>query len=175
MGIHHQNAIAKSRIKEVCYGGRVLFLHATHKLPETTTTNLWSYGTQSILDRHNKLSLDDKVKILIEKTPVFKIFRYLQIFTLRDVLFFFIVEANQSGKIGPPKWEPRTHTGIYLGHSPCHAGSVFLVLNLKPGLVSPQFHVVYEGIFTTVPYLISDEEQHNWKNLLEHSTKQSFR
>ena len=62
-----------------------------------------------------------------------------------------------------------------MGHSPCHAGSVFLVLNLKTRLVSPQFHVVYEDIFTTVSYLILDKEPPKWENLLEHSTEKNFR
>ena len=30
---------------------------------------------------------------------------------------------------GPPKWEPRSRIGVYLGHSPFHAGSVALVFN----------------------------------------------
>eukprot|EP00957_Ditylum_brightwellii_P095680 7290450-Ditylum_brightwellii.AAC.1 len=33
--------------------------------------------------------------------------------------------------IGPPKWDPRARSGIYLGHSPFHAGNVALVLNLQ--------------------------------------------
>ena len=51
--------------------------------------------------------------------------------------------------------EPRTHTDIYLGHSSCHVGSVALVLNLKTGLVSLQFHVVYKDEFTTFCYISS--------------------
>ena len=39
--------------------------------------------------------------------------------------------------VGPPKWDPRARLGIYIGHSPSHAGSVALVMNMKTGLVSP--------------------------------------
>eukprot|EP00956_Cyclotella_meneghiniana_P031730 scaffold84308_cov35-Cyclotella_meneghiniana.AAC.2 len=35
---------------------------------------------------------------------------------------------------GVPKWEPRARLGIYLGHSPAHAGSVALVMNPSSGL-----------------------------------------
>ena len=35
-------------------------------------------------------------------------------------------------------------SGIYLGHSPYHIGSVALVLNPETGHVSPQFHVVFD-------------------------------
>jgi hypothetical protein len=59
----------------------------------------------------------------------------------------------QSGIAGPPKWEPRSRLGIYVGHSPSHAGSVALVLNPRTGHVLPQFHVVFDDLFTTVPYM----------------------
>ena len=49
--------------------------------------------------------------------------------------------------MGPSKWEQRARIGIYLGHSPFHAGSVALVLNPRTGLVSPQFHVVFDDNF----------------------------
>ena len=43
--------------------------------------------------------------------------------------------------------------GIHLGQSPAHAANFVLVLNPKTGLVSPQFHVVFDDNFTTVPHL----------------------
>jgi hypothetical protein len=38
---------------------------------------------------------------------------------------------------------------VYLGFSPEHASSVPLVLSTTTGLVSPQFHVIYDDYFTT--------------------------
>eukprot|EP00957_Ditylum_brightwellii_P076868 5842871-Ditylum_brightwellii.AAC.1 len=46
---------------------------------------------------------------------------------------------------GPPKWNPRARAGVYLGHSPVHAGNVALVLNLQTGHVSPQYHIVFDN------------------------------
>eukprot|EP00957_Ditylum_brightwellii_P144229 10989028-Ditylum_brightwellii.AAC.1 len=63
---------------------------------------------------------------------------------------------------GPPKWEPRARAGVYLDHIPIHAGNVALVLNLQTGHVSPQYHIVFDNEFTTVPYLDSDETPPNW-------------
>lgn len=71
------------------------------------------------------------------------------------------------------KWEPRSRLGIYLGHSPCHAGSVALVLNPKTLHVSPQFHIVIDDNFSTVPFLDKNDTPPNWKELVEaaeHST-----
>ena len=71
------------------------------------------------------------------------------------------------GVISTPKWELRFHAGIYLGSSPYHAGSVALVMNLYTGLVSPQFHVIFDEEFTTVPYLTSNTPPPNWLYLVE--------
>ena len=58
--------------------------------------------------------------------------------------------AQSAGGPGLPKWEPRCRIGVYLGHSPFHAGSVALVFNPTTGLVSTQFHVVFDESFSTV-------------------------
>ena len=55
-----------------------------------------------------------------------------------------------------PKWDPRSRQGQYLGFSPNHAGSVGLILNLRTKYVSPQYHVVYDEKFTTVPSYAKD-------------------
>ena len=67
----------------------------------------------------------------------------------------YILDASlQSvGGIGPLKWDPRARLGIYLGHSPSHSGRVALVMNPKYGLVHPQFHLVFNENFETVPHL----------------------
>jgi len=38
---------------------------------------------------------------------------------------------------------------VYLGHSPQHARSVALILSLKTGLISPQFHCSFDDLFET--------------------------
>ncbi len=58
---------------------------------------------------------------------------------------------QSAGGPGPPKWEPRSWIGVYLGHSPFHVGSVALVFDPKTAKVSPQYHVVFDDDFTTVP------------------------
>jgi hypothetical protein len=82
----------------------------------------------------------------------------------------FVLDSRlQSGVGGAPKWEPRSCLGIYVGHSPCHAGSVALVLNPRTGHVSPQFHVVFDDHFTTVPFMEKNEVPPHWAKLIENS------
>jgi hypothetical protein len=55
------------------------------------------------------------------------------------------LQASQSHN----KWSNRTCMGIFLCHSPSHALNVPLVLNTQTGLVSPQFHRIYDSQFNT--------------------------
>ena len=74
---------------------------------------------------------------------------------------------------GPPKWDPRARLGIYLGHSPSHAGSADLVMNLKTRLVTPQFHWVFDDNFQTVPHLRAGTVPENWVGLVTNSRENS--
>ena len=67
----------------------------------------------------------------------------------------YILDARlQSvGGGGPTKWDPRYRLGIYLGHSPSHAGIIALVMNTKYGLVSPKFYSVLMKIPKQYPSL----------------------
>ena len=69
-----------------------------------------------------------------------------------------------------PKWDPRARMGIYVGRSPSHASNVGLILNPRTGHVSPQFHVVYDDNFTTVPYLRTNKVPPHWAQLIEESS-----
>jgi hypothetical protein len=60
--------------------------------------------------------------------------------------------------------------GIYVGRSPLHASTVGLILNPCTGHVSPQFHVVYDDDFITVPYLCSADVPPHWAQLVEASS-----
>ena len=64
-------------------------------------------------------------------------------------------ERNQSRAIGTSKWESRSRAEIYLGRYKDHVGNITLVLNLRTGYISPQFYLVFNGIFSIAPYLNS--------------------
>ena len=65
----------------------------------------------------------------------------------------YVLDARLKENIDElPKWETRSRSGIYLGHSPFHAVSVALVINPETGHISPQFYVVFDDEFPTVPF-----------------------
>ncbi len=85
-----------------------------------------------------------------------------------DALFFFLDPSLQQGnKI--PRWKPRSRVGVYVGSSPEHASSVPLVLSTITGLVSPQFHGVFDDSFSTVECLQTNKIPPNWPILLNKS------
>ena len=45
------------------------------------------------------------------------------------------------------KWEPKARRGVCLGSSPAHLLNVPLVLTLKMGHVTLQYHVVFDDCF----------------------------
>ena len=50
-----------------------------------------------------------------------------------------------------PKWQARGRRGQYLGVSPDHSSTIGCILNLRSGFISPQYHVIYDDLFSTVP------------------------
>ena len=49
-----------------------------------------------------------------------------------------------------PRWDPRSQIGVNMGFSKMHSTQVGLVLNLLTGSISPQYHVVFDDMFSTV-------------------------
>ena len=88
--------------------------------------------------------------------------------TLFSPIYVLDDRLQNYGGSGPPKWEPRSHIGVYLGHSPFHAGIVALVWNPTTGLVSPQYHLVFDNEFSTVPYMEAGTIPSNWDNLVKY-------
>ena len=65
----------------------------------------------------------------------------------------YVLDAWLQGASFIPKWDEWVRVGAYVGRSPIQAGNVSLILNLSTGHVSPQFHVVFDGTFSTLPSL----------------------
>jgi hypothetical protein len=172
VGAHHQNGIVKQRIKELTLISCTLLLHAKQHWPDYITTMMWPFALKEAAFWLNRLSLRSDGRSY--KATFFNIDKDL--FYLTTLHIFgspcFVLDSRlQSGIAGPPKWEPRSRLGIYVGHSPSHAGLVALFLNPRTGHISPQFHVVFDDLFTTVPYMKKSELPPNWAELVEKSSE----
>ena len=157
VGAHHQNGISEAKIKQLTLAARTMLLHAQRYWPEYISTILWPFALMAAADRMNNLHIDLKgltpeMKFSQAITSSVKLKNY---HTFGCPVYILDSRLQNAGGAGPPKWDPRSRLGMYLGHSPSHAGNVALVLNPKTGLISPQFHVVVDDDFSTVPSLRS--------------------
>ena len=62
---------------------------------------------------------------------------------------------------------------VFEGRSHFHAGSVKLVLNAASVLVFPQYHLVFDNAFNTIPYTNSTGIPHQWLALVKYSSEQT--
>jgi hypothetical protein len=135
VGTHHQNGIIKNKNKMLTLATRTLLLYGIRMWPQMIDTMFWPFAFKVAAKRHNLLSLDGQGQtplsllhdVPIEHIPV-KTFH-----TLFCLVYVLDSQSQSAGGPGPPKWEPQSHIGVYLGHSPFHAGSVALVFNPKTG------------------------------------------
>ena len=162
-------------MKQLTLASRTMLLHAQRHWPEYITTILWSFALMAAADRINNLHID-----MNGQTPEMKFSnvgglptRLKHFHTFGCPAYILDARLQDAGGAGPPKWDPRARLGIYLGHSPSHAGSVALVLNPRTGLVSPQFHVVIDDDFSTVPSLRAGTVPSNWKELVDNTREKS--
>ncbi len=71
----------------------------------------------------------------------------------------------QLGNSMIPKWEAQAQMGLYAGCSPSHAVNVSLILTPQTGHISPQFFVIYDDDFMTVPFLCTATVPPHWADL----------
>jgi hypothetical protein len=64
-----------------------------------------------------------------------------------------------------PKWTIRSRRGIYLGVSKSHSSTVHLVLNPETGVISPQYHCIFDDTFSTV-WSDGNFDKNIWNNLV---------
>jgi hypothetical protein len=142
-----------------------MLLHVLNKWPDVVTVSLWPYALRLAVDLHNA-------------TPGQSSLSPAEIFAgtkdrnrLADFHAFgcpvFVLEACLQAGHKIPKWEPHSWMAVYLGCSPQHASNVPLVMNIKTGLVSPQYHVVFDDHFTTTQCLATNVLPANWKLLFQ--------
>ena len=56
---------------------------------------------------------------------------------------------------------------MFVGFSSVHSSDVPLILNIRNGHISPQFRVVFDDDFSTVPSLSSDSEPPPFWNTID--------
>ena len=149
VGAHHQNGVAERRIRDITESARTMLLHAAHRWPKTITSNLWPQALKHATNIRNALPRKGKTQSpisLFSNTTIEPNIKHFHPFGCP----VYILQAPLQTGAPFPKWNERSRVGIFLCHSPHHAASVPLILSTQTGLVSPQFHCVFDDRFDTV-------------------------
>jgi hypothetical protein len=170
---HSQNGIAERGIRTICDRARTMLLHAMMHWPEVVGLDLWPFALKFAVDVHNATpgpsGLSPEEIFSKQKS---RPDRLLDFHTFGCPVYVLDPRLQQGSKI--PKWQPRSRQACYLGHSPRHAQTVPVVLNIKTGLCSPQYHVVFDDYFTTTTKQITDTPPPQWADMFRHNRLNLF-
>ena len=151
VGAHHQNGVSERTIQTVTMWARALLLHALIHWPDQANLRLWPFALQHAAYLYNHMPNQRSLLSPMELLSGCKDdHTRLQRSHVWGCPVYVLDPKLQDGK-KLPKWNPRARRGQYLGQSPEHSSTIGDVLNLRTGWVSPQYHVVYDDQFTTVP------------------------
>jgi hypothetical protein len=151
-GAHHQNGVAERGIRTVTEWARTMLLHAVLHWPQEVDLDLWPFAMDHAIYLWNHLPNPDLGVSPVElfTSQIFENYDFLKTVQVFGCPAYVLDPTLQDSK-KLPKWVPRTRRGQYLGVAMRHSSTIGRIRNLNTGHVSPQFHVVYDPFFTTVP------------------------
>lgn len=157
-GAHHQNGVAERAIRTISSWTRAMLLHMVMHWPAQADLSLWPFAMDYAVHIWNNFP---KPPTLLSPVEIFSRSKFpSSLFLNRCRVWgcpaYVLDPALQDGK-KLPKWQPRARRGQFLGFSVNHSSTVGCILNLVTGYISPQYHVVYDNLFTTVFTFAADD------------------
>ena len=139
---HHINGLVERRIRTLSTSTRTILLYAMRIWTEIIGTLLWPFALKVYENTLNANDLDSDLKLPAMKFAKCETLPLVENkYTFGCPVYVLKIDLQTVGS-QILKWDPRVHLGIYLGHLPCHVGSITLVMNPRTLHVSPQFYVV---------------------------------
>jgi hypothetical protein len=136
--------------------------------PDVVTIDLWPFALRMAADMHNATpgpsGLSPEEIFTRQKGWPDQL---LDFHTFGCPVFVLDPSLQQGHKI--PKWQPRSCQAVYLSHSPKHTQTLPIILDLKTGLCSPQYHVVFDDYFTSTKVQTTNLLPHTWNDLFTHN------
>ena len=145
---HHQNGLGEKAIHDLQEQARMILLHAQARWPQAIHASLWPYVMKTDCYISNILFSPGSNQSQLGKitgVAVSASLKHTQTFGCPVFALHSSLAANKS----IPKGDTRERLGVHLSPSPRHAWSMALVLNLTTGLISSQFHDVFNDFFET--------------------------
>jgi len=178
VGAHHQNAVAERAIRTITNWSRTMILHSLLYWPEASNLDLWPYAMDHAVYVWNNLPQRGThlAPTELHTRSRFSHYDHLSSLAVWGCPVYVLEPKLQDGK-KLPKWKPRTRRGMYLGKSDAHANTVGRILNLKTGYISPQYHCVYDNLFTTVARTgdeVTSFDPLTWDQLIQSGYERSY-
>ena len=168
---HHKNGIAERAVQSVSNISRALILHASAHWKNGIDSSLWpmavTYATHLYNHLPNAQGLCPADVFTGSTVPRHR---------LKDLHVWgcpiYVLDPHLQAGQKLPRWEPRSRRGVFMGFSHLHSSEVPLILNLETGSITPQYHVVFDDLFSTVSSVERENEPpDNWDQLcLENTT-----
>ena len=165
VGAHHQNGVAERHIRTLVERARTLLLHAATRWTDGLATELWTFAVNYALYQWNNTPREDLKFLTPEEVftgttirklpsldgsksnqPIDDISKGFHTFGCPVYVLKEQLQTNKS----LPKFDPRSRTGIFVGHSSAHATNVALILNPETGHISSQYHIIFDDKFETI-------------------------
>jgi hypothetical protein len=149
VGSHWQNGMAERHIGLITQTSRTLLVHATTKWPAVINEEFWPFTVRHACAFHNASVHSETNQIphyafTGEQPPC-----SMSGFCVFGCPVFVLDKRLQDGD-SVSKWKARSWTGVYIGNSAQHAGTVPLIYNPQTTHVTPQYHITFDDAFMTV-------------------------
>ena len=171
VGAHHQNGAAERIIQTVMYWSRAMMMHQLLHWPDKYSNRLWPFAVEHAVYLWNNVPRQGHALTPLElftgmKQPNDELVRA----RVWGCPTYVLDPKLQDGK-KLPKWKKRSRCGMYLGQSLDHHNTVGKILNFQTGFVSPQFHCVYDELFTSCFGTVTDTvfDKEHWDSMLQFS------
>jgi hypothetical protein len=167
---HHQNGVAERSIRTISNMARAHILHAAAHWPNGIDSSLWPMAVSQAVHIYNHTPNEHGIcPADIFHGSLVPRHRILDFHTWGCPVFVLDPQLQSGQKL--PRWQPRSRQGIFMGLSSIHSSEVPLVLNLSTGSITPQFHVVFDDSFSTVPSLQRENDPPSfWNDLCLENT-----
>ena len=148
VGAHWQNGSVERYIGIISGKARTMLLHAMRMWPTMITPEFWTFALSHAKTIHNMTPRRGKTKCPYEeftdelpplRPPDFRTF---------GCPVFVLTKEMQDGKPTGNFSKAKSYLGVHIGQSPKHSGNVPIVYNPATGLVSPQYHVIFDESFS---------------------------
>ena len=169
VGAHHQNGVAERALQTTVTWARAMMMHQLIHWPTQFDAALWPFAMEHAVYLWNNMPKERHGLTPAELFSGIKSHQDEAITRARiwGCPVYVLDPKLQDGK-KIPKWSRRSRLGVYLGVSPTHSSTVGRILHPETGHISPQYHVVYDELFQTVPGSLDDGlfDSNLWNSLL---------